>query len=239
MTAIPGQERVCFVGVARVSDGALLASVFVDSKMASQEKQQLERQFLQRCQAQRASVNPDFKAKDMLEYPCQGNLFVQGGSGVSKHCLYAVGVRDPGYPDTLAYKCLIEVMERVHQTQGDSLHELSSLSLSKPLKKPIRQIIAQFEFADRDKTYEVQQKVDELKDNMQDNVRRILETHQNLENLEQRTDNMSRQADQFLKQSVELRRAIQWRNTKLRVLIGSVCAACLTYLIWAMIEIAR
>ena len=61
------QARVVFVGLARVTDGALLASVFVDSKMPSQEKQQLERQFLQRCQAQRGSINPDFRAKDVLE----------------------------------------------------------------------------------------------------------------------------------------------------------------------------
>ncbi len=71
--------------------------------------------------------------------------------------------------------------------------------------------------------------MEELKDNMQDNVRRILETHHNLENLEARTDNMSRQADQFLKQSVDLRRAIQWRNFKLKVIIGGIAAACMTY----------
>ena len=51
-----GSERVLFVGVARVTDGALLASVFVDSKLASQEKQQFERQFLQVCQQQRGAV---------------------------------------------------------------------------------------------------------------------------------------------------------------------------------------
>ena len=126
--------------------------------------------------------------------------------------------------------------------QGDSLHHLSSLSLSKPLKKPIRQILGKYETADRDKTYEVQQKVDELKDNMQDNVRRILETHHNLENLEARTDNMSRQADQFLKQSVDLRRAIQWRNFKLKVVIGCIAAACMMYftiIMWPVVEDVR
>merc|ERR1719316_1684461 len=122
-------------------------------------------------------------------------------------------------------------MERVHMTQGDALHHLSSLALSKPLKKPAREIIKKYQLADRDKTFEVQAKVDELKDNMQDNVRRILETHHNLETLEQRTDNMSRQADQFLKQSVDLRRAIQWRNLKMKIMIGCVGMAILTYIV--------
>lgn len=76
-----------------------------------------------------------------------------------------------------------------------------------------------------------QAKVDNLKEGMQDNVRKILETHHNLESLEQRTDNMSRQADQFLKQSVDLRRAIQWRDMKLKITIGCVCSAVLLYFI--------
>ena len=88
--------------------------------------------------------------------------------------------------------------------QGDALHHLSSLSLTKPLKKPVREIMKRYQLADRDKTFEVQTKVEELKENMQDNGRRILETHHNLENLEQRTDNMSRQADQFLKQVLSI-----------------------------------
>merc|ERR1712194_384773 len=162
-----------------------------------------------------------------LKNGCQGNMFVKAGSGPSSHCLYGIGIRDPTYPERLAYQCLHEVMERVHMTQGDSLHQLSSLALSKPLKKPIRDIMKKFQLADRDRTYEVQGKVDELKENMSDNVRRILETHHNLENLENRTENMSRQADQFLKQSVDLRRAIQWRNLKLKMLLGAVGGAIL------------
>ena len=42
---------------------------------------------------------------------------MRGGTDVSKHCLYALGVRDAGYADGYAYQCLAEVIERVHQTQ--------------------------------------------------------------------------------------------------------------------------
>ncbi|CAD7923073.1 unnamed protein product [Amoebophrya sp. A25] len=231
MAIVSVEERIVFVGLARVTDGALLASIFVDSKMASQEKQQFERQFLQACQAQRGITNPDFRTRTTLEYPCQGNMFVMAGRDLSSHCLYSIGIRDSAYPERLAYACLGEVLERVHMTQGDSLHHLSSLSLTKPLKKPIREIIKRYQLADRDKTFEVQGKVEELKENMQDNVRRILETHHNLENLEQRTDNMSRQADQFLKQSVDLRRAIQWRNMKLKMIMAGMAGAFLLYIV--------
>lgn len=234
MAIVAAEERIVFVGLARVTDGALLASIFVDSKMSSQEKQQYERQFLQTTQAQRGQSNPEFKTRVILEYPCQGSMFVKVGSGPSAQCLYTLGIRDPGYPERLAYNCLNEVMERVHMTQGDSLAHLSSLSLSKTLKKPIREIIRRYQFADKDKAFEVQVKVDELKDNMSENVRKILETHQNLETLEQRTDGMSKQADQFLKQSVDLRRSIQWRNLKLKLMIGCTGLATLTYMVMAV-----
>lgn len=234
MAIVAVDERIVFIGLARVTDGALLASIFTESKMASQEKQQFERQFLQTCQAQRGRSNTDFKTRVILEYPCQGHMFVKAGKDVSAHCLYAIGIRDAGYSERLAYQCLGEVTERVHMTQGDSLHHLSSLSLTKPLKKPIRDIMKRYQLADKDKAFEVQGKVEELKENMQDNVRRILETHHNLENLEQRTDNMSRQADQFLKQSVDLRRAIQWRNLKLKLMMGAVSASILTYFVMAV-----
>lgn len=87
---------------------------------------------------------------------------------------------------------------------------------------------------DRDRTSEVSNKVEELRESMSDNVRRILETHHNLESLENRTENMSRQADQFLKQSVDLRRAIQWRNIKLKVIMGAVSGSMLLYMILAI-----
>ncbi|CAD7952142.1 unnamed protein product, partial [Amoebophrya sp. A120] len=154
MAIVSVDERIVFVGLARVTDGALLASIFVDSKIASQEKQQFERQFLQSCQQQRGITNAEFKTRVILEYPCQGNMFVMAGNGVSSHCLYAIGIRDAGYPERLAYACLNEVLERVHVTQGDSLHHLSSLSLTKPLKKPVREIIKRYQLADRDKTFD-------------------------------------------------------------------------------------
>ena len=130
----------------------------------------------------------------------------------------------------MAQQPCCSTITRVHQTQtADNLSSLSSLTLSKPLKKPFRELMRLFQNADHDKTFEVQEKVEELQTNMQENVRKILETHSNLESLEHRTENMSRQADQFLKQSVDLRRAIQWRNFKLKIATGLVCGSVLTY----------
>ena len=62
------EDRVVFIGIARVTDGALLASIFADSKMSAQEKQQLERQFLLCCQGLGGQVNPNYRDKIIMEY---------------------------------------------------------------------------------------------------------------------------------------------------------------------------
>jgi hypothetical protein len=69
---------------------------------------------------------------------------------------------------------------------------------------------------------------------MQDNVKRMLDNQANVEVLEEKTDGMSKQANQFLKQSVDLRRQMQLRNLKLKILLGIIIAAVLIYIIVAI-----
>jgi hypothetical protein len=66
---------------------------------------------------------------------------------------------------------------------------------------------------------------------MQDNVKRILENHADLEQLEQKTSSMQTSANQFLKQSVALRRTMQIRNIKLKVILAIVILAIVLYII--------
>ena len=87
-----------------------------------------------------------------------------------------------------------------------------------------------------DKTAQVREKVEAVQGVMHDNVRRILDTHTNLEGLEEKTDSMSRQANQFLKQSVDLRRQMQMRNLWLKLCIG---VTVLTVFIWIVVKIAK
>lgn len=71
MSVISVDERILWVGIARVTDGALLSSIFVDSKLGSPEKQGFERQFLTVCQQQRAASQSEFsefRTQLSLEY---------------------------------------------------------------------------------------------------------------------------------------------------------------------------
>merc|ERR1712060_553171 len=87
-----------------------------------------------------------------------------------------------------------------------------------------------------DKATEVRQKVDDVKGLMSDNVKRILETHATMESLESNSASMSSQANKFLKQSTDLRRQIQFRNLKVKVILGVCVGALCIYVAQLFIE---
>merc|ERR1719343_426277 len=87
-----------------------------------------------------------------------------------------------------------------------------------------------------DKTAEVREKVDALKGIMQDNVKKILETHVSLESLENNSASMSSQANRFLRQSVDLRRQLQYRNLKIKVIFFLCVLALVVYLALPFID---
>lgn len=133
--------------------------------------------------------------------------------------------------ERLAWQLLEEFASRVVQTHGDLLAEAQPESLTRPLKKSMREMMTKYETpAAIDKTAEVQAKVDGVSGIMQDNVKRILETHAHLESLEEKTSTMQSSANQFLKQSVDLRRQMQMRNLKVKIILGAVCLAIIMYI---------
>ncbi|CAJ1370806.1 unnamed protein product [Effrenium voratum] len=148
-------------------------------------------------------------------------------------CLLAVGIRDAQYPERVAVQLLREMADKVRNSQGDELLlEAKSGSLSKPLRKLMMDTMRTYNDAGaQDKTTEVREKVDQLKGIMQDNVKKILETHVTLESLENSSSSMSSQANKFLKQSVDLRRQIQFRNLKIKALCGTCAVALVLYII--------
>mmetsp|Transcript_183626 Transcript_183626/g.582468 ORF Transcript_183626/g.582468 Transcript_183626/m.582468 type:complete len:102 (-) Transcript_183626:259-564(-) len=81
-----------------------------------------------------------------------------------------------------------------------------------------------------EKVMQVQEKVHSIKGLMHDNVKKILETHVSLEALQTKSQNMSDSADKFLKQSVCLKRQVQLRNVRVKVITGACITAFALYL---------
>jgi hypothetical protein len=109
-------------------------------------------------------------------------------------------------------------------------------SLSRASKKSMKDIMSKYDSPNgaTDKTTEVRQKVEQVQGIMQDNVRKMLDNQTNVESLEEKTDGMSKQANQFLKQSVDLRRQMQLRNLKLKIIIGIIVTAIIIYILVAL-----
>jgi len=87
-----------------------------------------------------------------------------------------------------------------------------------------------------DATADVSAKVDSVKIVMQDNIKKVLETHGNIERLESKTDNLNQQAAQFQQSAEDLRRIMWWRKTKILILIGIVVAALVAYVIISIVS---
>merc|ERR1719277_141685 len=155
---------------------------------------------------------------------CEGALYAFADAQAL--CVVLAGIRDPNYPERISMQLLRDLADKVRNSQGDELlSEARPNSLSTPLRKLMREIMRTYgDAGTQDKSSEVRQQVDQLKGIMQDNVKRILETHVSLESLENSSSSMSTQANRFVKQAVDLRRQIQFRNLKVKVVAG-ICVA--------------
>ena len=109
-------------------------------------------------------------------------------------------------------------------------------SLSRASKKGMKDLMLRYDSpgGPTDKTTEVRQKVEQVQGIMQENVKKMLDNQTNVESLEEKTDGMSKQANQFLKQSVDLRRQMQLRNLKLKIVLGIIITAVIVYVIVAI-----
>lgn len=221
-------ETIAFLGVARIQDQVLLATCY-EKSVLNEEKKSYETA-LATVLDRAKSAYPGWRDRVMCP-ESEGVLYTFADSQAL--CLLAVGIRDAQYPERVAVQLLRDVADKVKNSQGDeALLEAKSGSLSKPLRKLLTDLMRTYNDAgSQDKTTEVREKVDQLKGIMQDNVKKILETHVTLESLENSSSSMSSQANKFLKQSVDLRRQIQFRNLKIKALVGTCVAAVILYIV--------
>jgi len=218
-------EPIAFLAVSRVSDQAVLASCF-DKAALNEEKSSFEKTFASMLELRAPTVYPDWKDVCKCE-GSDGKLYAYADSQGS--LIVVPGVRDKEYPERVAQQLLKDLTDKAKSSQGDDLLAAARAgSLSKPLRSAMRELMQSYAFAgSHDKTTEVKEKVDQLNGIMQSNVKRILETHATLDQLQNNSQSMSAQANQFLKQSVDLRRQVQIRNFKVK----AICAVCVLSLV--------
>eukprot|EP01110_Echinostelium_bisporum_P006365 TRINITY_DN255_c2_g3_i1.p1 TRINITY_DN255_c2_g3~~TRINITY_DN255_c2_g3_i1.p1 ORF type:complete len:105 (-),score=23.74 TRINITY_DN255_c2_g3_i1:53-367(-) len=85
--------------------------------------------------------------------------------------------------------------------------------------------------AQPNKAKAVQAQVDEVKDIMHNNIDIMIKNHEKVENLQDKTEQMSSNAKQFKKQAAAVHRHMWWRNCKLQIIIAVIIIAVLLVII--------
>ncbi|XP_071517577.1 vesicle-associated membrane protein 4-like [Panulirus ornatus] len=78
-----------------------------------------------------------------------------------------------------------------------------------------------------DKLKDVRVQIAEVTDVMRDNVGRLLERGDQLDNLQDRSEGLATTSDQFRSSATRLRRNMWWQNTRAKLCIGGVVAVIL------------
>lgn len=228
------QPRVLYLSVARLKDQKLLAEYF-ESAVPLRSRVLVETNFTdvlqQSCSqalstGQRMTRSLDSGAIGLFVSVLQEGQFLVGAA-----------VNSQEYPERLAWRLLQEYTDVVKSTAGEQLSTAPAEGLTRPLKRSMKELMAKYENpAEVDKIAEVRDKVDATKGIMQDNVKRILENHADLQALEDKTDSMQTSANQFLKQAVDMRRNMQLRNLKLKIILALIVIALLLYLLLPLLN---
>jgi hypothetical protein len=225
--------RISYLAAARLKDRAVLCSNF-STNISSRERSEIETAFFAALQAEGQSMQGNARKTRQVS-AVGGKLFIiSDGRG---QIVFTSCINDPNFSDKLAWQLVDEFMKEMVTLHGEAtLLSAPAESLSRASKKSMKDMMAKYDSPDgsMDRTTEVRQKVEQVQGIMQDNVKRMLDNQTNVESLEEKTDGMSKQANQFLKQSVDLRRQMQLRNLKLKIIIGIIVTAIIVYIIVAI-----
>ncbi|KAJ3085565.1 hypothetical protein HK102_014041 [Quaeritorhiza haematococci] len=85
--------------------------------------------------------------------------------------------------------------------------------------------------APQNKTTAVQQQVDEVVGIMQDNIHKVMQRGEQLDTLQNKTENLQNSSMQFKKGASRVRKQMWWKNMKMNLIIGGVIAAVLIIVI--------
>ncbi|KAK7120119.1 hypothetical protein R3I94_020211 [Phoxinus phoxinus] len=78
---------------------------------------------------------------------------------------------------------------------------------------------------------QVQEQVNDVKVILKDNINKVLERGERLDDLIGKTDDLQATADSFQKTSTRVARKMWWRNTKMMIIIGVVVLAIIVLII--------
>jgi len=221
-------SSIAFLVVARIEDRAILAER-LDKGTSEMEKKAIKTTLSALLERAAYLKYAGWKEQRQCSGAFDGSVYALADAhGV---CIVGVGLRGGlyPYPPRVAWDLLKKFADAVQQQECD-LGGAKPGALALPLKTVMHDIMRSYsEPGDQDSVTQVQQKVDGVKSLMHDNVRKILETHTTLENLQDKSSEMNASAVKFVQQSTSLKRQMQIRNIKVKAAMVISVAALGTY----------
>eukprot|EP00914_Ancora_sagittata_P001548 GHVO01003915.1.p1 GENE.GHVO01003915.1~~GHVO01003915.1.p1 ORF type:complete len:232 (+),score=38.24 GHVO01003915.1:26-721(+) len=228
-------ENVIFIGIGRIRDQIILASVF--DRISSNEKNEVETSFQNFLLDALSRFGPGSREKRHFS---EGTMFMLADRELN--CIYAIAARGKGYPERIANACLAEVGAAIQANGEDkSLNTVNRAgALNRTLRQPLKELMDKYDKPQNvDKTSEVAGKVDQVKGVMQDNISKVLATHANISELEQKTENLSQNAEQFHRSAHDMKRMMWLQKMKMTVILVLVGAALLGYIILMIVQLVK
>eukprot|EP00744_Colponema_vietnamica_P000006 GILI01000015.1.p2 GENE.GILI01000015.1~~GILI01000015.1.p2 ORF type:complete len:262 (+),score=78.78 GILI01000015.1:85-786(+) len=208
-------DNVKFLAFGRATDHAALCT-FVHGRASEQHSADFERVFGKLLQVAKSQVSVGQRGRNSSEL---GTLFFL----IDKNeCVFATVV-NASYPERQAFAMIEEMINKVTTSYEREVLNAPVNGLAGKAKKMLKELATKYDdLTQIDKMHQVMSRVDNVKDIMQDNVKKILQTHENLETLEGKTDQLRVHASQFQSNATELKRQMYWKALKMKLLIAAI-----------------
>lgn len=145
--------------------------------------------------------------------------------------VYAM-VTEPRYPTRVAFAAIDEIMTTFQKEFGARIASATEGSLSKSAKPILADNMSKYANpGSMDKLTAVQDKVEVVKTVMKDNIQQMLLNEEKLKKIEESTEHLNEQSEQFKKSTKELQDKMWWKMWKMRLLIGGLVIAVLIVII--------
>lgn len=230
-TADLGNVRHC--AVARLSDRIALASY--SHCTVSGMPARFQETVAKVLRSSRVSENPRLSVVDRevgtINYMTFGDV------------IYVI-ITSQDYPQRTAFKLLEDLCTRFTASFGDQMAIASENGLSSKAKKLLSEVCLEFDDLGRkDAVTGAIKQVEEVQGMMRENINIMIKQGENLEVLEDRTENLRQEAHHFNRQARTLRTTMAWRNAKLRMvlccLVFAIIGYAVTPLVMSTIETAE
>lgn len=203
----------CYIGLHHCGESQLLlASVFVAGpKPSTFEKSLIERYFVQTASI-RENEKAEYRSRSTIgDYDC----YIQFDSSLS--CFLCTATPHT-FAERLAWDVLRDAKAIVGEVSSVEIKQARALGLNRRLRDPFRELMG----PTTDKLAVAQDKMDALKTQMGENIGKMTNNMQNLDDLQLQADCLETKTYQFKSNAKTLKTRTKWELIKMVVIVGGV-----------------